>query len=172
MSPFSEAYNTRVVLDPMSAHPARLRAGRTSRRGETLRANRPDGRGYLGARGGRGERASDIESGRYLAWLYGQADHSGNHWLRVRLIGRGGNRDAIGARVTLDGKFREMRSGGSYLSHNDTRLGFGPGSAETASHLEGRWPGGKSESFESIKNVGADKTLTLVEGLGIVSISP
>ncbi len=118
------------------------------------------------------ERASDIESGRYLAWLYGQADHSGNHWLRVRLIGRGGNRDAIGARVTLDGKFREMRSGGSYLSHNDTRLGFGPGSAETASHLEGRWPGGKSESFESIKNVGADKTLTLVEGLGIVSISP
>ena len=69
----------------------------------------------------------------------------------------------------MDGKLREMRSGGSYLSHNDMRLGFGLGSAETASHLEVRWPGGKSESFE---NVGANKTLTLVEGLGIVSISP
>ena len=96
---------------------------------------------------------------------------SGHHWLRVRLIGRGGNRDAIGARVTVDGKLREVRNGGSYLSHNDTRLGFGLGSAETASRVEVRWPGGKSESFESIKNVGADKTLTLVEGLGIVSIS-
>ncbi len=74
---------------------------------------------------------------------------SGNHWLWLRLVGRGGNRDAIGARVTVDGKLREVRSGGSYLSHNDARLGFGLGSAETLRGIEVRWPGGKGESFET-----------------------
>ena len=52
-----------------------------------------------------------------------------NHWITLRLVGTKSNRDALGARVTVEteaGKQEaEVRSGGSYLSHSDTRAHFG-----------------------------------------------
>src|SRR5207302_5327975 len=54
-----------------------------------------------------------------------------NHWLGLHLVGTSSNRDAIGARVTVQGTKRlwvdEVRSGSSYSSSNDLRLHFGPG---------------------------------------------
>ena len=53
---------------------------------------------------------------------------SGHHWIGFRLAGTKSNRDGIGARVTLSAggmrQTREVRSGGSYLSHNDFRAAF------------------------------------------------
>ncbi len=95
--------------------------------------------------------------------------HSGNHWLRLRLIGVESNRSAIGARVTFPWNDRvrvaETRSGGSYLSQNDSRLHFGLGEAAGVERLEIRWPSGRREI---LKNLASDTTFTVVEGKGIV----
>jgi len=69
-----------------------------------------------------------------------------NHWLTLRLEGVRGNRDALGARVTLttpQGKRTQWVHGSSsYCSHSDTRLTFGLGTAAGVLSGEVRWPGG------------------------------
>jgi len=74
--------------------------------------------------------------------------------LTVRLKGRGGNRDAIGARlVATVGPRRIVRTidgGGSYLSSHDPRVHFGIGPAERVDRLEVRWPTGRVESRDGI----------------------
>jgi hypothetical protein len=72
-------------------------------------------------------------------------------WIGFRLIGASSNRDAIGARVQIDAGGRtqigEVRSGGSYLSHNDMRVHFGVGSAQRVERIRIRWPDGKAETL-------------------------
>ena len=41
----------------------------------------------------------------------------------------------------------ERRSGGSYLSQNDTRLHFGLEKRTKVDSLEVRWPGGTTQTF-------------------------
>ncbi len=98
---------------------------------------------------------------------------SRNHWLRLHLIGVESNRDAIGTRITFpwsDGvRMAETRSGGSYLSHNDSRLHFGLGDATRVERLLIRWPSGRQEIVEDLAS---DTTFTLVEGKGIVRADP
>lgn len=70
-------------------------------------------------------------------------------WARLDLHGRGCNRDAIGARVTLKSggvtQTRYVTSGGSFLSDHDRRLLFGlPGAAGDVT-AEIRWPCGSTE---------------------------
>ncbi len=93
-----------------------------------------------------------------------------NHWLKLRLIGRESNRDAIGARVTVrvgdHVQVAEVRSGASYLSHNDMRLNFGLGRATTVDDLKIRWPDGAIETFEGLA---ADQILIVIQGRGIVA---
>jgi hypothetical protein len=88
----------------------------------------------------------------------------GNHWIKVRLKGTRSNRSAIGARVVVrsGGKtqVQEVMSQSSYVSSNDPRLHFGLGVAAVAD-LEVRWPMG---SFQSYRNVPADRLITLKEG--------
>jgi hypothetical protein len=93
---------------------------------------------------------------------------TGNHWLRVELVGAGGNRDAIGARVRVKagslppgGASLLVRSGSSYLSSHDRRLLFGLGSATRAEAIEVRWPDG---SVQSLGPVAADRTVRIVQG--------
>jgi len=78
----------------------------------------------------------------------------GNHWIALRLIGSTHNRDAIGARVWLEDEgarqVAEVRSGGSYLSHNDMRLHFGLGQRTKVPILKVRWPDGAVERFEGL----------------------
>lgn len=72
---------------------------------------------------------------------------AGRRWVGVRLRGTGSNRDAIGARVSLQsgGKrlVRWIAGGGSFLASHDRRVVFGLGSAGAADELEIRWPSGR-----------------------------
>jgi enediyne biosynthesis protein E4 len=72
------------------------------------------------------------------------------HWITLHLEGTTSNRDAIGARVTVEADGRqqvaEVRSGGSYLSHNDMRLHFGLGEASVVDRLTIRWSSGLVET--------------------------
>ena len=88
-----------------------------------------------------------------------------NHWIKVRLVGTRSNRSGIGARmkcVTGDlVQIDEVRSGGSYLSHNDLRIHFGLGAAENVDLLEVRWPSGQIDSF---RNLSVDRIVVAKEG--------
>ena len=82
--------------------------------------------------------------------LYRNDGGNRKKWIGFRLIGASSNRDAIGARVEIDAGGRtqigEVRSGGSYLSHNDMRVHFGVGSAQRVERIRIRWPDGKAET--------------------------
>jgi hypothetical protein len=90
------------------------------------------------------------------------------HWLGLQLVGSGDNGGAIGARVrVLAGSLnmmREVHSGSSYLSQNDTRLFFGLGGYEQAERVHIRWPGGREQE---LKNVAADQMLSVVADAGM-----
>ncbi len=77
-----------------------------------------------------------------------------NRWIGFRLVGVSSNRDAIGARVEIDAGGRtqsaEVRSGGSYLSHNDMRVHFGLGDADAVDRVRVRWPDGESEELQGV----------------------
>ena len=96
-------------------------------------------------------------------------NHSGNHWLSVKLIGTRSNRTAIGARVTITAggqkQIREVLSGSSYLSQSDLRQHFGLGPANQVDKIEIRWPNGQVEQAGPAE---ANQFLTIKEGLGIV----
>jgi enediyne biosynthesis protein E4 len=74
-----------------------------------------------------------------------------NNLLALELIGGKNNRDAYGARVKVTAgdlvQVAERRSGGSYLSHNDTRLHFGLEQQATIDAVEVRWPNGVTQKF-------------------------
>jgi hypothetical protein len=77
-------------------------------------------------------------------------DTAGGRWITVRLEGTASNRDAIGAHVTIEAagtrQLIELRSGGSYLSHNDVRAHFGLGDKTKVDRLQIRWPNGRIET--------------------------
>jgi enediyne biosynthesis protein E4 len=90
---------------------------------------------------------------------------TGNHWTLLDLVGREGNRNAIGALVRIEagGKSQvdEVRCGYSYLSMNDLRLHFGLGDAERIDRLEIRWPSGASETLVDLP---VDTRVLILEG--------
>jgi enediyne biosynthesis protein E4 len=67
-------------------------------------------------------------------------------WLRVRLIGRASNRDALGAVLTLKTSqrqlLRQVKSSASYLSTSETTVDWGFGADEKLQELTVRWPSG------------------------------
>jgi hypothetical protein len=81
-------------------------------------------------------------------------DTTGGHWFTMRLAGTTSNRSAIGAKVTIEAGGRrqvaEVRSGGSYISHNDSRVHFGLGDATGVDSLTVRWPTGKMQTERSL----------------------
>ena len=88
----------------------------------------------------------------------------GHHWLRVRLVGRGPDRDALGATVTL-------RAGGvtqrrwisptrSYLSQVEPTATFGLGPQADVEALEVRWPDG---TRQEVSVEGVDRTLLVTQ---------
>ena len=87
-----------------------------------------------------------------------------NAWLILKLIGTRSNRDAIGAKVKVTvgnlTQIREVRSGSSYLSQNDTRLHFGLGKHLQIDRIEIHWPSGLQERLEGIE---ANQILMLLE---------
>ena len=105
--------------------------------------------------------------------LRNDGGHQAGNWLRFKLVGAGkSNRNAVGARVKLSlGKLTlldEVHAGDSYLSHSDWRLHFGLGRAETVAEAVIQWPSGAVTKLEKLP---VNRTLTVVEGKGIVSDS-
>jgi enediyne biosynthesis protein E4 len=96
--------------------------------------------------------------------LYRNEGGNRNHWITIRLKGTHSNRDAIGARVEIQAGGRkqvdEVRSGGSYLSHNDMRIHFGLGGSPRVERIRIRWPDGKTEE---LPGVDADQFVTITE---------
>ena len=92
----------------------------------------------------------------------------GSHSLAVGLIGVRGNRNGIGARVTITAQgrtqMREVKSGSSYLGQHDLRAHFGLGDATRVERIDVRWPAG---DIETIRDVAADQIVTITEGKGI-----
>jgi hypothetical protein len=72
-------------------------------------------------------------------------------WLFLRLEGTASNRDAVGARVTVEAggrkQVRQVSRGGSYLSAQDPRLHFGLGAAAQADRIRVEWPAGTTEEL-------------------------
>ncbi|HEY8130777.1 MAG TPA: CRTAC1 family protein, partial [Thermoanaerobaculia bacterium] len=97
-----------------------------------------------------------------FAWnlvAYRNAIANGNHWLELRLVGKPGNPQAIGARVTLqtaDGQqMQEVGlNDGAFFSQGHYRLYFGLGTRAGADLLRIRWPDG---TVEELRNVDADR---------------
>jgi hypothetical protein len=90
------------------------------------------------------------------------------HWIGVRLAGRPPNRDANGARVTLEAGGRRLvrlrRTASSYGSQGDGRLHFGIGAASAVERITVRWPGrGGTEAFVA---EGIDRYIRLEQGTG------
>ncbi len=87
-----------------------------------------------------------------------------NHWLEVRLRGTRGNRDGVGARVTVIAgdltQIDEVHSGRGYQSHYGTRLHFGLGHRDRVDRVEVRWIG---RGVDVVENVRADQLLTITE---------
>jgi hypothetical protein len=96
---------------------------------------------------------------------------SHNRALRLELVGRRSNRDAINASVSLTATgnetddqtlplVREITGGGSYLSSNDRRMLIGVGPAQQVS-IQVRWPSGHVDRWS---NLPVDRAWYLIEG--------
>jgi hypothetical protein len=77
------------------------------------------------------------------------------HWLTIDLVAADGPRQIVGGRVAVAAggvtQIREVTSGGSYASHNDTRLHLGLGDAASIERLTITWPGGGKQAFERLQ---------------------
>jgi hypothetical protein len=96
--------------------------------------------------------------------LMNSADN-GNHWLVLELIGRQGNRDAIGAKVkltTASGRvlYNHVSVSVGFISSSDKRVFFGLGAEKQVSSVEIRWPRG---AVQQLKDVAADKFIKVAE---------
>ena len=95
------------------------------------------------------------------------------NWLLVKTRGSKSNRNGIGARVSVKAgeltQIGEVRSGGSYISHNDMRLHFGLGEAARVESIEVHWPAGGTETFGPFE---ANREVLLEEGKGVGAPPP
>jgi hypothetical protein len=110
-------------------------------------------------------RFSEKRSGPPGRWTIGgfRNESRAGHWLQVNLDGALGNRQGVGARVTVvSGARRQVgvvgATEGSYFSQGHYRLYFGLGSVVPVDRVEVGWPDGGRDSFA---NVGADRVLDL-----------
>ena len=89
---------------------------------------------------------------------------SGNHWIRLNLVGSRSNRDAMGAQVEVElaGRtlYRQRKGGASLESAHDPRLLFGLGKESEARKVIVHWPSGSTGQWEHLQ---ADASYELTE---------
>ena len=94
----------------------------------------------------------------------------GNHWIKIRLVGRRSNRAGIGARIRIvlppeqGGRtiYHHVNSGGSFGGNPLQRREIGLGAAEKIERLEVFWPTtGETQVFTGVE---ADRLIEIVEG--------
>ncbi len=137
-------------------------------------ANDSDGRGVgVGDLDGDGRLDFYQGNARQPSQLYLNASEKAGHWVELKLVGTKGNRNAIGARVTLraggESWLRELNGGNGYSSASTFRLHFGIGALERVDQLEIRWLGGDTEVLKARDGrppIPVDAISTVVEGKG------
>jgi hypothetical protein len=86
----------------------------------------------------------------------------GHHWLRVKLVGKTTNRDAVGAWVELvaGGRLqrRQVMPTRSYLSQSELPVTFGLGKSDNVESLRVTWPDG---SHQEVNIAAVDTTITV-----------
>lgn len=93
---------------------------------------------------------------------------TGNHWLKVRLVGTLSNRSGIGAKVRAEAviagqvqcQLREISGGSGFGSQNALDAHFGMGDATVATMLRIEWPSGMVQTLAAIP---VDQTVTVHE---------
>ena len=94
-----------------------------------------------------------------------------NNWIQVQVVGQKSNRSGIGARIKVvtgtHVQYREVQSGGSYLSFHDLRAHFGIGKAEQIDLIEIRWTNGHIDTGTHLP---VNRRFIAVEGGEIVPI--
>ena len=106
-----------------------------------------------------------------FAWnlaAYRNVVDNGNHWLELRLVGRPGNPQAIGARVTVettDGQQLQQvgLNDGAFFSQGHYRLYFGLGAHPRADAIRIRWPDGQ---VQELRDVEGDKLQVIKQEKG------
>lgn len=72
-----------------------------------------------------------------------------HHWLRVKLLGKASNRDAIGSLVEVRigdvTQFRRVSPTRSYLSQVELPVTFGLGASDAIDRIVITWPNGKQQ---------------------------
>ncbi|RME92282.1 MAG: CRTAC1 family protein, partial [Verrucomicrobia bacterium] len=78
----------------------------------------------------------------------------GHHWVRLKLVGRKSNRDAIGADVRLRSggvtQWRTVMPTKGYLSQSELPLTFGLGRQTRIDEVEIHWPSGKVQKLDGL----------------------
>ncbi len=90
-----------------------------------------------------------------------------NNCLLVKTVGSVSNRDGVGTRIELEAaghrQVNEVRSGGSYLGHDDMRVHFGLGKTGRVDRVTLRWPSGIVQTLEDVE---VNQVLTVTEPEG------
>jgi len=96
-----------------------------------------------------------------------------NRYLQVQLVGEGGNRFAVGAKVTLKGAdrqfFQELEPTRGFQSSVDYVLTFGVGSLDTLDAVQVEWPNGR---VSVPKHVGTNQRLTIRQSEAVTALVP
>lgn len=72
------------------------------------------------------------------------------HSIALRLRGVKSNRDAIGARVEVNGRVQYLNAGSGYLSQHSKQMHFGLGDADVAA-VTITWPSGVKQNFAKLR---------------------
>ena len=75
---------------------------------------------------------------------------AGRKAIALKLTGTKSNRDAVGARVEVDGRVKFLQAGSGYLSQHTKVLHFGLGDAVIAGSVKILWPSGARQEFHNL----------------------
>ena len=96
--------------------------------------------------------------------VYENITDNENHYLAIDLAGIGANRDAVGARVTVESasgrQLQEVQLGTWYLSQGPATLHFGLGLDDEVDSIEVRWPGPGLRRSE-LRDVSVDQRIVI-----------
>jgi tetratricopeptide (TPR) repeat protein len=92
-----------------------------------------------------------------------------NHAIAFVLQGTKSNRDAIGARVGVDGQTKWLEAGAGFLSQHSKRMIFGLGEASSVGRVRITWPSGVVQEFADLA---AGNTYSIVEGSAHTEAKP
>ena len=92
-----------------------------------------------------------------------------NKSIAFRLLGTKSNRDAIGARIELDGQTKWLEAGSGFLSQHSKQILFGVGESAVARSVRITWPSGQLQEFS---NLHAGKIYSITEASKEITVQP